>query len=52
MEVAPGIDVQRDVLDLMEFTPKIPPEGVKFMSPEIFREEWFGLSGILDGKEG
>ena len=39
-EIADGIDIQKDILDQMEFTPVIPKEGVKLMPPEIFRETW------------
>ena len=51
LEIAPGIDMQKDVIDQMGFEPKIPAEGVKSMPPEIFQEEWFGLSEIIDAKE-
>ena len=43
MEIAPGVDLQKDVLDLMEFTPIIPEGGPKLMPAEIFQEEWGGL---------
>jgi len=41
-EVAPGIDVQRDVLDNMAFRP-IVPDQVPLMDPAIFREPAMGL---------
>jgi propionate CoA-transferase len=37
-EIAPGIDLQKDILEKMEFTPMISPE-LKTMDPRIFREE-------------
>jgi propionate CoA-transferase len=40
-EVAPGIDVQKHVLDLMEFKPKI--DGPKLMDERIFKDEIMGL---------
>jgi propionate CoA-transferase len=40
-EVAPGIDVQKDVLDLMEFKPKV--DGPKQMDARIFTEKPMGL---------
>lgn len=51
LEIAPGMDLQTDILDQMEFVPKIPAEGVRPMPPEIFQEEWYGLSAILDARE-
>ena len=43
-EVAPGIDVQRDVLDQMDFTPRQEPSGPRLMDSRIFKEEPMGLS--------
>ncbi|MDR1785548.1 MAG: hypothetical protein LBR23_03675 [Spirochaetaceae bacterium] len=40
-EVAPGIDVQKQVLDLMEFKPKV--DGPKLMDPRIFTDKPMGL---------
>ena len=42
VEVAPGIDLQRDVLDQMGFTPIM--KDVKTMDSRIFREETMGLT--------
>lgn len=36
IEIAPGIDLQKDILDQMEFTPII--KNVKEMDPRIFRD--------------
>ena len=36
-EIAPGIDIQTQVLDLMEFTPRISPD-LKEMDMAIFME--------------
>lgn len=41
-EMAPGVDLQRDILDHMEFRPLIAEE-IKPMDPRIFREEKMGL---------
>jgi propionate CoA-transferase len=41
-EVAPGIDVQRDILDQMEFTPIM--DGVKLMDEKLFLHQQLGLS--------
>lgn len=41
-EIAPGVDLQKDVLDLMDFSPVIP-ENLKFMDSRIFGHEKMGL---------
>ncbi len=43
IEIAPGIDLQTQILDQMEFSPIIPEGGPKLMPAEIFEEEWGGL---------
>lgn len=46
-EIAPGIDLQTQVLDLMEFKPIIAPD-LKEMDPALFRENGpFGLKKYL-----
>jgi propionate CoA-transferase len=42
IEVAPGVDVEKDILGKMEFTPKIDPE-LKVMDPKIFTDAIMGL---------
>ncbi|MEL7598366.1 MAG: 3-oxoacid CoA-transferase, partial [Clostridiaceae bacterium] len=42
IEVAPGIDIQTQVIDLMGFVPKMDGE-VKLMDARIFRDEKMGL---------
>jgi len=42
IEIAPGIDIQRDVLDKMDFEPKIPQEPA-VMDWRIFMPELMGL---------
>ena len=42
-EVAPGIDVQTQGIDLMGFTPKMDAEGPKLMDARIFNEGLMGL---------
>ncbi|MHC1745952.1 MAG: acyl CoA:acetate/3-ketoacid CoA transferase [Negativicutes bacterium] len=44
-EIAPGIDIEKDILQHMEFTPITT--NVKLMDPGIFREIWGGLSKII-----
>ena len=43
IEIAPGIDLQTQVLDQMEFMPKIA-DDLKLMDERIFREELMGLT--------
>jgi propionate CoA-transferase len=46
VEIAKGIDLQKDVLDLMGFTPKIQePLGV--INPVIYRDGPFGLRDMM-----
>ena len=50
-EIAPGVDLQKDIIDQMEFTPIIPEGGPALMPAEIFQEVWGGLSAIFDAKD-
>lgn len=45
-EVAPGIDIEKDILPYMEFTPIIP-ENVPLMDARLFTEAPMGLDKIL-----
>lgn len=45
-EIAPGINLERDVLALMDFKPVMSPE-LKSMPKGIFEPEWGGLKTIL-----
>ena len=47
IEIAPGIDLEKDVLAHMHFRPII--RDVTLMDAEIFRAEWGGLAGLLKG---
>ena len=49
-EVAPGVDIQRDILDQMEFTPVIT--DVTTMDSRICREERMGLAQQNPGSSG
>lgn len=42
IEIAPGVDLQRDILDKMEFAPVISP-SLKLMDARIFNEQVMGL---------
>ncbi len=39
-EIAPGVDLQTQILDQMEFTPIIPEGGPSLMDPGLFEEHW------------
>ncbi|MPM33848.1 Acetate CoA-transferase YdiF [bioreactor metagenome] len=41
-ELAPGVDLQRDILDQMEFKPLIAPD-LRLMDERLFRPEKMGL---------
>ncbi len=45
-EIAPGLDLERDVLAVMDFTPVIA-EDLKLMPEEIFSEQWGGLATYM-----
>jgi len=49
-EIAPGVDLQKDILDQMEFTPLIKEGGPDLMPAEIFQEEWGGLKAYVESK--
>lgn len=46
-EIAPGMDLEKDILAQMDFVPKVA-EDLKTMDPEIFHEEWGGLGKYID----
>jgi propionate CoA-transferase len=46
IEIAPGIDLERDVLALMAFQPRISPQ-LKLMDARIFGDEPMGLRDML-----
>ena len=46
-EIAPGLELQRDVLDQMGFKPEIAAD-LKMMDPAIFSENWGGLRDIIE----
>jgi propionate CoA-transferase len=46
-EIAPGVDLERDILGMMDFRPRISPD-LKTMDAEMFFPEWGRLKGILD----
>ena len=46
IEIAPGIDLEKDVLGQMGFRPEISPD-LKTMDPALFQEHWGKLSETL-----
>ena len=48
-EIAPGINLEKDILAQMEFTPRISP-NLKPMLAEIFQPTWGGLRQIIAAK--
>lgn len=50
IEIAPNIDLDRDILAHMDFKPHIAHD-LKIMDSRLFREEKMGLVGDLAGKE-
>jgi propionate CoA-transferase len=50
IEIAPGVDLQRDVLDQMDFQPIV--RHVKQMDPGLFCEHWGGLRARIAGGRG
>jgi propionate CoA-transferase len=48
-EIAPGIDIDKDILAQMDFKPKTTP-APKLMDAGIFQDKWGGLKKIIDAK--
>ncbi|WP_071394740.1 acyl CoA:acetate/3-ketoacid CoA transferase [Bacillus tuaregi] len=49
IEIAPGLDLEEDILAWMDFRPLID-DSLKPMDPSIFQEQWGGLKEIIDEK--
>ena len=47
IEIAPGIDLQKDILDQISFTPVIAGD-LKTMDPAIFEEHWGRLADYMN----
>ena len=50
-EIAPGIDLQTQILDQMGFAPVIPQGGPKLMDAELFQPKWGKLKKLLDASK-
>lgn len=46
IEIAPGLDLEKDILNQMDFKPEIATD-LKVMDAGIFREEWGGLKDYM-----
>jgi propionate CoA-transferase len=46
-EIAPGIEIERDILAHMAFAPIIPEGGPKPMDARLFRPELLGSAGVV-----
>jgi propionate CoA-transferase len=49
IEIAPGVELERDILAQMQFRPDLSP-ALKAMDSRIFRPEAIGLAAIIAGK--
>ena len=49
IEIAPGIDLEKDIFAQMEFKPEIAKE-LKTMDIDMFQEAWGGLKSIVHSK--
>ena len=47
IEIAPGVDLEKDILAHMEFAPAISPD-LKTMDPAIFQEDWGGMGEYME----
>lgn len=50
VEIAKGIDLQRDVLEKMDFMPLVA-DDLKYTDTSIYLEKWMGLKDILQTKK-
>ena len=49
IEIAPGIDLEKDILGQMGFRPRIAAD-LKFMATEMFQPTWGGLRQLVEAK--
>lgn len=50
VEIAKGIDLQKDILEQMDFVPLIA-EDLKYTDTHIYMEKWAGLKEIIQNKK-
>lgn len=46
MEIAPGVDLERDILGMMDFKPIVSPD-LKLMDSTLFQPKWGELEELL-----
>ena len=51
IEIAPGVDLEQDILGMMDFKPRISPQ-LKIMDKEMFQPKWGRLKEFLDERTG
>ena len=49
-EIAPGVDLQKDILNQMDFVPEIPEGGPVLMDETIFHEKWGKLKEMIEAR--
>jgi propionate CoA-transferase len=50
IEIAPGVDLERNILGMMAFKPKISPQ-LKTMDASLFQSEWGLLKDLMKNKK-
>ncbi|NLV30715.1 MAG: acyl CoA:acetate/3-ketoacid CoA transferase [Acidobacteria bacterium] len=50
VEIAPGVDLERDILGMMDFRPRISP-ALKKMDAALFQPGWGGLEALLEARK-
>ena len=50
IEIAPGIDLEKDIIGAMEFRPRIS-DNLQEMPAEIFQEQWGQLRELMIAKK-
>ncbi|WP_338448349.1 malonate decarboxylase subunit alpha [Niallia oryzisoli] len=50
IEIAPGVDLEQDIIARMDFRPLIA-KNLKMMDPAIFQEQWGNLKDIIEEKK-
>jgi propionate CoA-transferase len=49
-EIAPGLDLEKDILSQMDFKPEVSKDLV-IMEPALFREKWDALGSTITKKK-
>ena len=51
MEIAPGVDLERDIFGMMDFKPIVSPD-LKLMDSALFQPKWGKLEELLQRNSG